>query len=68
MWEHRLVAVLRAASVPLVDVLLRILTGEVAVVFRLTQMLGARLVGMTFRYVKPTGITHIPVRKPFHEG
>ena len=67
MWEHRLVAVLRAASVPLVNVLLCILTGEVAVVFRLPQMLGARLVGMTFRHVIPTGITHIPVRKPFHE-
>ncbi len=60
-------AVLRAAPVPRVDVLLRILPGEVAVVVRLPQVLGARLAGMTIRHVETTGITRIPVCISFHE-
>jgi hypothetical protein len=44
-----------------IDVLLRILPGEVAVVIWLPQVLGARLAGMTIRHVKTTGITCIPV-------
>jgi len=61
------VAVLCAAPVPRVNVLLRILMGEVAVVVRLPQVLGARLAGMTFRHIKTTGITRIPVSESFHE-
>ncbi len=60
-------AVLCAAPVPRVDVLLRILPGEVAVVVRLPQVLGARLAGMTILHVETTGITRIPVYISFHE-
>jgi hypothetical protein len=61
------VAVLRAAPVPRVDVLLHILVGEVAVVVRLSQILGAHLAGVTFRHNETTGITRIPVCESFHE-
>ncbi len=47
-------AVLRGAVVPLVDVLLRILPGEVDVVVRLPQMLRACLAGMSVWDVKTT--------------
>ncbi len=60
-------AALCAAPVPRVDVLLRILSGEVAVVVRLPQVLGARLACMTIRHVKTTGITGIPVCIKFHK-
>ena len=60
-------AVLRAAPVTRIDVLLRILSGEVAVMVRLPQVLGARLAGMTFRHIETTGITRIPVCESFHE-
>ncbi len=60
-------AVLRAAPVTRVNVLLRILLGELAAVVRLPQVLGARLADMTFRHIETTGITHIPVCKSFHE-
>ena len=46
--------VLHAAPTPRIDVLLRILMGEVAVLVRLPQMLGARLAGMSLRHVKTT--------------
>ena len=59
--------VLCAAPAPRIDVLLRILMGEVAVLVRLPQMLGAHLAGMSLRHVKTTGITHIPVCEPFHD-
>ena len=58
-------AVLRGAFVPFVNVLLRILVGEVDVVVRLPQMLGARLAGMTFRDIETARITRIPICKPF---
>jgi hypothetical protein len=57
----------RAAPVPHVNVLLRILPGEVAVVVRLPQVLGARLAGMTVLHVETTVITCIPVCISFHE-
>ena len=50
-----------------VDVLLHILSGEVVVVVRLPQVLGARLAGKTFRHIETTGITCIPVCEAFHE-
>ena len=65
--SRTLAMVLHAAPVTRVGVLLRILSGEVAVVVRLPQVLGARLAGMTFRHIKTTGITRIPVCKSFHE-
>ena len=61
------VTVLRAAPVTRVDVLLHILSGEVAVVVWLPQVLGVCLAGMTFRHIEITGITRIPVCKLFHE-
>jgi hypothetical protein len=44
-----------------VNILLRILPGEVEVVVRLPQVLMARLAGMTISHVTTTGITRIPV-------
>ena len=60
-------AVLLAAPVTRVDVLLHILSGEVAVVVWLPQVLGVCLAGMTFRHIEITGITCIPVCESFHE-
>jgi hypothetical protein len=53
-----------ATPIPRIDVLLCILTGEVHVMARLSQMLGARLAGMVIGHVKTTRLTRIPVGKP----
>ncbi len=59
--------VLHGAFIPLVDVLLRILAGEVDVMVRLPQLVGARLIGMTIRDIETARITRIPFCKPFRE-
>ena len=59
--------VLCGTFVPLVNVLLRILAGEVDVVVRLPQMLGVRLAGITFRDIETARITRIPICYPFCE-
>ena len=45
-------AVLSGASVPLLDVLLRILSGEMDVVIRLAHVMWASFAGMSIGYVK----------------
>jgi len=57
------VVVLRCALLPLVDVLLRILSGEVDVVVRLPQMVRACLAGMSVWDVKTTQTTRVPIHK-----
>jgi hypothetical protein len=52
-----------ATPIPCIDILLRILTGEVHVMARLSQMLGARLAGMVIGHVETTRVTRIPVGK-----
>jgi hypothetical protein len=61
------VVVLRAAPIPRINVLLRILMGEVAILVQLSQMLGVRLAGMSLHHVETTGISRIPICKPFHD-
>ncbi len=50
--------------IPRINVLLRILTGEVHVMARLSQMLGAHLAGMVIGHVKTTRVTRITVGEP----
>jgi hypothetical protein len=58
------VAIFCASPIPRINVLLRILTGEVHVMAQLSQMLGARLAGMVIGHIKTTRVTRIPVGKP----
>ena len=57
----------RRACVPLVDVLLRILPGEVAVMAWLPQSRRAYLAVMPFWDVKTTGVTRVSIRKLLRE-
>ena len=57
----------RRACVPLVDVLLRILPGEVAVMAWLPQSRRAYLAVMPFWDVKTTGVTRVSIHKLLHE-
>jgi hypothetical protein len=62
--KNCLVVIFCATPIPCIDILLRILTGEVHVMARLSQMLGARLAGMVIGHVKTTRVTRIPVGEP----